>query len=205
MRPWSSAGDGHRLAETGVARGQVDRRVTFGAGDEADARAAGETVTVHIPARARAARRCAPAMSPTMFAVVAPGHETDVGRRRQPEQVEQPLPCELLGADDAGGGVAHPGVLVPGGDEPVGTERDREGAAHHPAVEPRRLDAHQARFDGTGQPLEHGIRIGAVLGKPLAELLPHLADDAQPAGSDAPRNRASQAFAVAAVRSMMSS
>ena len=55
---------------------------------------------------------------------------------RQIEQFEDPTSGRLLQRHHSGSRVAHPGVLVPRADQPVGGERGWQRAADHPAVEP---------------------------------------------------------------------
>ena len=79
---------------------------------------------------------------------LAAGHEGERRLRRQAEQLEHPAPRDRLERRRRRGRLGKAGVLVPGGDEPVGRERGGQRAAdHEPEVA---AGAHRGE---TGSPL----------------------------------------------------
>ena len=123
---------------------------------------------------ARVSTSCRPAARPVKLAIVAAGHEPDVGRRRQLEQVEQPGGRDLLGGGRAGRHEAHAGVLVPGADQPVRGQCRGQGAADHPAEEPAGRDRHQRGLDMAGEQVDDVGRVGGAVGQLAAERSHHL-------------------------------
>jgi hypothetical protein len=93
------------------------------------------------------------------------GHEAHVGAGRQPQQVQQPAAGHLLDGGHRRGRVPHRAVLIPRGGQPVRGQRRRQAAADHPAVEAARRHAHQARFDGPGEQVDHGGRVIRPVGQ----------------------------------------
>ena len=161
IRPWSSAGDRGRRAEAEVAQRQVDGGVPVLADA---ARGPGEPPVRPSPVEVPAGpgEHLLPAGGQAgEVGHRGAGDEPDVGVGRQAEQVEQPgrrRPPRRRSVP--GCGVPHPGVLVPGADQPVGGQRGRQRAADHPAEEPAGRHRHQAGLDVPGQQVDHVGRVG---------------------------------------------
>ena len=126
--------DDRRAPEAEQASGALDRAVPLVAAEDAQPRRARQPVALHVPARPGEegipGRRQAGDV-PHLGA----GNQGEARGRRQPEQLLEPRPTDLLehGLSRAG---RHRGrVLVPGRRQPVGGERGRRGATHHPAEE----------------------------------------------------------------------
>jgi hypothetical protein len=130
MRPWSSAG--HRadpfLAQPEHPAGDADGDVRLLAREHAQRRGAGKAVRLDVPpdvAQDRVSRRS----QAGEVRHLASGDEADAAAGRQPEQLAHPPGGHLLGDRERRGGRVAAGVLIPGGGQPVGGDRDRQGAA----------------------------------------------------------------------------
>ncbi len=83
------------------------------------------------------------------------GHEADRALARQPEQVEDPTPGDLLHRRRGGRERAQPGVLVPRRGQPVRTQGRRQRTADDHAEEATRRDRDQPRLAGLRQQVDH--------------------------------------------------
>ena len=70
------------------------------------------------------------------------GHERARAAGRQAQGLQQPAQGDLFEKGRAGGRAIEHGILVPGAGEPVGGERDGQGAADDESEEPRAGHAH---------------------------------------------------------------
>jgi hypothetical protein len=102
------------------------------------------------------------------------GDEADRHLGREPEQLGQPAPGDLLDHAGGGAGDVQPGVLVPGGGEPVGGQRRRQRAADHEAEEAAARRRNQSRLGGRGQRRDHLAGLDGLLRQRPAERGPQL-------------------------------
>ena len=137
VRPFSSTGMStiERSSQAQQAQRTLDRAVPLVPRHDADRRRADEPLLLDVPALP-GQDRVAGCGQTGHVRHLAARHEREARGPGQAQQLEQPAAAHLL--DDRRGRRhrVHAGVLVPGGREPVGGERRRDGAADHPAEEP---------------------------------------------------------------------
>jgi hypothetical protein len=130
-------------AEADQTRGTQQGIVAGGAGENAQARSAGEAFGLHVDA-AIGEQAVAGGGQGGGVGHLAAGDEGERGAGRNVQQRFQPGAAHLL--QHRGGGTCGVGggVLVPGGGEPVGGDGGGIGAADHPAEEAAGAGAEQA-------------------------------------------------------------
>jgi hypothetical protein len=141
--------------------------------EHAHARRAGQAVAPDVPAD-RVEHMEAGRREPGDVRHLRACDEADRRLRRQAEQLDEPLPRDLL--DNRGGRAAdvEAGVLVPGRGEPVGRERGRQRAADHEAEVAAAPHRDDSGLGAGGQVVEHLLRIERLLGQRPAERLSEL-------------------------------
>ncbi len=93
--------------------------------------------------------------------------------RRQAEQLEHPAPGDRLERRDGRCRLGEAGVLVPRGDEPVGSEGCRQRAADHEAEVAARAHCGETRLGGGRELVDERERVRALVGDGAVNGLQH--------------------------------
>jgi hypothetical protein len=171
--------DGHEpellCADPQHAERTVDRDVPLLAGDDPERRATLQTPLADAPAGAvedgvtrdgERGRVCH----------LAAGDECERRSLRKVEELLHPAPRRLLDDRRCGCRKQEARVLVPGGDEPVGSERRRQRPADHEAEVAPRAHRREAGLGVARKPLDD-LELGSrLLGQRAAECLAELGD-----------------------------
>lgn len=91
----------------------------------------------------------------------------------QPQQVDHPVECHLLGDRDGRARIVGGSELVPRGDQPVSGDGYRVGATNHVPEESWSAACHHAVRRAASKRLDDSLRIVAILGQGSSQHLVH--------------------------------
>ena len=91
------------------------------------------------------------------------GHEADVRARGETKQLQDPPGSDLLGDRNRWRGDVHTAHLIPRGNHPVSTQRDRERAPDHEPEVARSSRGHEPGIGIGSQLLEHFHRVLPII------------------------------------------
>ena len=148
------------FAEAEETKGADEGSVFFGAGEDADGGGAGEAFVFDVPAVA-GEDSVARGGEGGDVGHLGSGNEGEAGRGGEVEDFFEPSAGGLFDDGGCGGAGVEAGILIPGGGEPVGSERGGERTADDPAEETASGGVDDAALDLRYEIVEYDVRVEA--------------------------------------------